>query len=195
MTNKTILFCVFIFSGFIYVFIGGLENIERKSFEAFYSSKPDLNFQNNLNKRIDNLLKIKSNTPSQLNLLATQLLADGRYSESSKVFNFYIGTYSDFVDSDIYSSFAESSYLNNKMKFNNNIVSLLDKSLFLDPSNHKALTMKGLFNFENGKFNDALKNWAIALENVDSDDQKKSLIIVMNSALKEIEINKNKNTN
>ena len=114
---------MFIFSGFIYVFIGGLENIERKSFEAFYSSKPDLNFQNNLNKRIDNLLKIKSNTPSQLNLLATQLLADGRYSESSKVFNFYIDTYSDFLDSDIYSSFAESSYLNNKMKFNNNIVS------------------------------------------------------------------------
>jgi len=48
--------------------------------------------------------------------------------------------------------------------------------------------------FSQSKFEEALKNWSIALENVTSEDQKKSLIIVMNSALKELEIKQNNNS-
>ena len=67
----------------------------------------------------------------------------------------------------------------------------MEKSLYLDPSNHKALTMKGLYLFSQSEFELALNNWSVALENVDSEDEKKSLILVMNTALKELEIKKN----
>ena len=51
--------------------------------------------------------------------------------------------------------------------------------------------MKGLYLFSQNEFELALKSWSVALENVDSEDKKKSLILVMNTALKELEIKKN----
>jgi cytochrome c-type biogenesis protein CcmH/NrfG len=81
------------------------------------------------------------------------------------------------------------------MNFNDQITLLINESLYLDPSNYKALTLKGLNLYNEKKFNEALKNWAIALDSVETEDQKKSLIVVMNSALKKLEINKNKSTN
>ena len=195
MTNKFIFFLIFILSSFTYILFGGIDNIERKSFESFYSSDRDINYYQNLNSRLDSLLKLNSNTPSQMNLLASRLLVDGNYEQASKVFDFYIFTYPKIVDTNVYSSYAESIYLANDMNFNDQITLLINESLYLDPSNYKALTLKGLNLYKEKKFNEALKNWAIALDSVETEDQKKSLIVVMNSALKKIEINKNKSTN
>ena len=130
-----------------------------------------------------------------MNLLASRLLVDGNYDQASKVFDFYISTYPKIADTNVYSSYAESIYLADDMNFNDQITSLVNESLYLDPSNYKALTLKGLNLYKEKKFNEALKNWAIALDSVETEDQKKSLIVVMNSALKKLEINKNKSTN
>ena len=119
------------------------------------------------------------------------LLADGYYDQSHKVLNKYIAVYPDQIDAEIYAAYAEVQYLINDLSFNTNILKNLEKSLYLDPSNHKALTMKGLYLFSQSEFELALKSWSVALENVDSEDQKKSLILVMNTALKELEIKKN----
>ena len=122
------------------------------------------------------------------------LLADGYYAQSYKVLVNYIENSSSQADSELYASFAEVQYLLNNLSFNKDVLKALNKSLFLAPSNHKALTMNGLYLFSQSKFEEALKNWSIALENVTSEDQKKSLIIVMNSALKELEIKQNNNS-
>ncbi len=195
MSNKFLFFLIFILSSFTYILFGGIDNIERKSFESFYSSDRDIDYYENLNIRLDSLLKLNSNTPSQMNLLASRLLVDGNYDQASKVFDFYISTYPKIADTNVYSSYAESIYLADDMNFNDKITSLVNESLYLDPSNYKALTLKGLNLYKEKKFNEALKNWAIALDSVETEDQKKSLIVVMNSALKKLEINKNKSTN
>ncbi|MFL2753524.1 MAG: tetratricopeptide repeat protein [Gammaproteobacteria bacterium] len=195
MSNKFLFFLIFILSSFTYILFGGIDNIERKSFESFYSSDRDIDYYENLNIRLDSLLKLNSNTPSQMNLLASRLLVDGNYDQASKVFDFYISTYPKIADTNVYSSYAESIYLADDMNFNDQITSLVNESLYLDPSNYKALTLKGLNLYKEKKFNEALKNWAIALDSVETEDQKKSLIVVMNSALKKLEINKNKSTN
>ena len=121
MTNKFIFFLIFILSSFTYILFGGIDNIERKSFESFYSSDRDINYYQNLNSRLDSLLKLNSNTPSQMNLLASRLLVDGNYEQASKVFDFYIFTYPKIVDTNVYSSYAESIYLANVRNFNDQI--------------------------------------------------------------------------
>jgi len=191
MTSRILLLISVIIALLIYLSIGGFDNLIKYSFSSFYKSEKDENFILNLNTRTDELLNLSSISASELNLLAMNLLADGYYDQSYKVLNKYIDVYPDQIDAEIYAAFAEVQYLINDLSFNANILKNLEKSLYLDPSNHKALTMKGLYLFSQSEFELALKSWSIALENVDSEDQKKSLILVMNTALKELEIKKN----
>ena len=191
MTSRILLLISVIIALLIYLSIGGFDNLIKYSFSSFYKSEKDENFILNLNTRTDELLNLSSISASELNLLAMNLLADGYYDQSYKVLNKYIAVYPDQIDAEIYAAYAEVQYLINDLSFNANILKNLEKSLYLDPSNHKALTMKGLYLFSQSEFELALKSWSVALENVDSEDQKKSLILVMNTALKELEIKKN----
>ena len=191
MTSRILLLISVITALLIYLSIGGFDNLTKQSFSSFYKGEKDENFIFNLNTRTDELLNLNSLSASELNLLAMNLLADGHYDQSYKVLNKYIAAYPDQIDAEIYAAYAEVQYLINDLSFNANIVKNLEKSLYLDPSNHKALTMKGLYLFSQSEFELALKSWSVALENVDSEDEKKSLILVMNTALKELEIKKN----
>ena len=191
MTSRILLLISVIIALLIYLSIGGFDNLTKQSFSSFYKGEKDENFILNLNTRTDELLNLNSLSASELNLLAMNLLADGHYDQSYKVLNKYIAVYPDHIDAEIYAAYAEIQYLINDLSFNTNILKNLEKSLYLDPSNHKALTMKGLYLFSQSEFELALKSWSVALENVDSEDEKKSLILVMNTALKELEIKKN----
>ena len=191
MTSRILLLISVITALLIYLSIGGFDNLIKQSFSSFYKGEKDENFILNLNTRTDELLNLNSLSASELNLLAMNLLADGHYDQSYKVLNKYIAVYPDQIDAEIYAAYAEIQYLINDLSFNANILKNLEKSLYLDPSNHKALTMKGLYLFSQSEFELALKSWSVALENVDSEDEKKSLILVMNTALKELEIKKN----
>ena len=191
MTSRILLLISVIIALLIYLSIGGFNNLTKQSFSSFYKGEKDENFILNLNTRTDELLNLNNLSASELNLLAMHLLADGHYDQSYKVLNKYIAAYPDQIDAEIYAAYAEVQYLINDLSFNANILKSLEKSLYLDPSNHKALTMKGLYLFSQSEFELALKSWSVALENVDSEDEKKSLILVMNTALKELEIKKN----
>ncbi len=191
MTSRILLLISVIIALLIYLSIGGFDNLTKHSFSSFYKGEKDENFILDLNIRIDELLNLNSLSASELSLLAMNLLADGYYDQSYKVLNNYIDVYPDQIDAEIYAAYSEVQYLINDLSFNTNILKNLEKSLYLDPSNHKALTMKGLYLFSQSEFELALKSWSVALENVDSEDQKKALILVMNTALKELEIKKN----
>ncbi len=191
MTSRILLLISVIIALLIYLSIGGFDNLTKQSFSSFYKGEKDENFILDLNIRIDELLNLNSLSASELSLLAMNLLADGYYDQSYKILNNYIDVYPDQIDAEIYAAYAEVQYLINDLSFNTNILKNLEKSLYLDPSNHKALTMKGLYLFSQSEFELALKSWSVALENVDSEDEKKSLILVMNTALKELEIKKN----
>ena len=191
MTTRVLLLISVIIAFIIYLSIGGFDNLTKQSFNSFYKSEKKENFILDLDSRTDELLSLDSLSASELNLLALNLLADGYYDQSYKVLKNYIDAFPDQIDSETYAAYAEVQYLINDLSFNPNILKDLERSLYLDPSNHKALTMKGLYLFSQNEFELALKSWSVALENVDSEDQKKSLILVMNTALKELEIKKN----
>ena len=81
----------------------------------------------------------------QLYLLAADLSSKRFYDQSTKVYKEFMDRYPNLIDSDIYARYAESMYLKNTKEFDEIILKNIENSLFLDPSNYKALTLKGLF--------------------------------------------------
>ena len=171
---------------FVYVHFFGLDNSKSLKFSDFYKNSETAILKENLSLNVDLLLK-SSLSSEQLYLLAADLSSKEFYDQSSKVYKEFINNYPNLIDSDIYARYAESLYLENLKVFNELILENIENSLFLDPSNYKALTLKGLFFYNEENYQESLKHWAIALDNVESDEEKKSLIIVMNSAIKALE--------
>ena len=171
---------------FVSVYFFGLDNSKSLKFYDFYKNSETAILKENLSLNVDLLLKSRLSS-EQLYLLAADLSSKEFYDQSSKVYKEFINNYPNLIDSDIYARYAESLYLENLKVFNEFILENIENSLFLDPSNYKALTLKGLFFYNEENYQESLKHWAIALDNVESDEEKKSLIIVMNSAIKALE--------
>ena len=82
---------------------------------------------------------------------------------------------------------AETKYLSNNQIFNDDIESLITRSLEKDPANVRALILKGLKQTLDENYKDALKSWSIALEYSDDPDQKRIIMVGMSNALKQLE--------
>jgi len=171
---------------FVYLYFFGLENFKSLQFSYFYKNSETQVLRENLSDNIDQLLESRLSS-EQLYLLAADLSSKEFYGQSSRVYKEFIDKYPNLIDSDIYARYAESLYLKNLKVFDEFIIENIENSLFLDPSNYKALTLKGLFFYNEKNYQESLKHWAIALDNVESDEEKKSLIIVMNSAINALE--------
>ena len=168
-----------------FIFFGNI-NFKTLEFKSFYETLDHENPHNELQSKLDNLLNLDLSS-EQIYLLASDLMSNQHYEEASKVFSLFISKFPNLLDSDIYARYAESLYLKNNKTFNENIILAINNALFLDPSNYKALTLNGLNLYGKQNFKQALNNWAIALDNVESEDEKKALIIVMNAAIKQLE--------
>ena len=102
-----------------------------------------------------------------------------------KSFNFLIDKYPDLIDSSVHAFLAESHY-ELQGKFSGDVTSHVEKALYLNPSDTRALSLQGLNYFQQNNFEEALKSWSIALENSKNSKEKESLIIAMNLALKKL---------
>ena len=171
---------------FVYFYFFGIDNLKSLQFSNFYQNSETQVLAENLNNNVNSLLE-STLSSEQLYLLAADLSSKRFYDQSTKVYKEFMDRYPNLIDSDIYARYAESMYLKNTKEFDEIILKNIENSLFLDPSNYKALTLKGLFFYNDENYQESLKHWAIALDNVESDEEKKSLIIVMNAAIKALE--------
>ena len=110
---------------------------------------------------------------------------DEKFKLAIKSFNFLIDEYPDLIDSSVHSFLAES-YYETQGKFSSDVTNHVEKALYLNPSDTRALSLQGLNYFQQNNFEEALKSWSIALENSTNNKEKESLIIAMNLALKEL---------
>ena len=108
-----------------------------------------------------------------------------KFNLAIESFNFLIDKFPDLIDSSVHAFLAES-YYELEGKFSANVTNNIDKALYMNPSNTRALSLKGLNFFQQENFEEALKSWSIALENSTNNKEKESLIIVMNLALKKL---------
>mgnify|MGYP003315170675 FL=1 len=141
----------------------------------------------NINKQIqdDKKIILQGLLNKKQKYLVPKFFYDEKFNLAIESFNFLIDKFPDLIDSSVHAFLAES-YYELEGKFSANVTNNIDKALYMNPSNTRALSLKGLNFFQQENFEEALKSWSIAFENSTNNKEKESLIIVMNLALKKL---------
>ena len=172
-------FAIIIFSFFLFFLIQGYGSLKKLSFQDDYSAF--LVSDESRDMQID----FKYLNSSEIMLSGKRFFYDEKFKLAIKSFNFLIDKYPDLIDSSVHAFLAESHY-ELQGKFSGDVTSHLEKALYLNPSDTRALSLQGLNYFQQNNFKEALKSWSIALENSTNSKEKESLIIAMNLALKKL---------
>ena len=172
-------FAIIIFSFFIFFLIQGYGTLKKFSFQDDYSAHLVSDVSLDLNIDFNYL------NASEVMLSGKRFFFDEKFKLAIKSFNFLVDEYPDLIDSSVHSFLAES-YYELQGKFSSDVTNHVEKSLYLNPSDTRALSLQGLNYFQQNNFEEALKSWSIALENSTNNKEKESLIIAMNLALKEL---------
>ena len=172
-------FAIIIFSFFLFFLIQGYGSLKKFSFQDDYfvflaSDKPH-----------DLQIDFKYLNSSEVMLSGKRFFYDEKFKLAIKTFNFLINEYPDLIDSNVHSFLAES-YYESQGNFSLDVTNHVEKALYLNPSDTRALSLQGLNYFKQNNFEEALKSWSIALENSTNNKEKESLIIAMNLALKKL---------
>ena len=172
-------FAIIIFSFFLFFLIQGYGSLKKLSFQDDYfgflvSDEPS-----------DLQIDFKFMNSSEVMLSGKRFFYDEKFELAIKSFNFLIDEYPDLIDSSVHSFLAES-YYESQGKFSLDVNGHVEKALYLNPSDTRALSLQGLNYFQQNNFEEALKSWSIALENSNNNKEKESLIIAMNLALKKL---------
>ena len=177
-----------ILSLLVYYSFFGQENIQKLGFQKDLQ----LNFIENASiedkkSKIESIIDLSSDNPAQVYFLANYLFDKSEYSLASRTLEFFIINFPTDVDAEVMALTAETKYLSNNQIFNDDIESLITRSLEKDPANVRALILKGLKQTLDENYKDALKSWSIAFEYSDDPDQKRIIMIGMSNALKQLE--------
>ena len=172
-------FAIIIFSFFIFFLIQGYGTLKKFSFQDDYSALLVSDVSLDLN------IDFKYLNSSEVMLSGKRFFYDEQFKLAIKSFNYLIDEYPNLIDSSVHSFLAES-YYESQGKFSSDVTNHVEKALYLNPSDTRALSLKGLNYFQQNNFEEALKSWSIALENSNSNKEKESLIIAMNLALKKL---------
>ena len=172
-------FAIIIFSFFLFFLIQGYGSLKKLSFQDDYSTF--LVSDEPLDLQID----FNYSNASEVMLSGKRFFYDEKFKLAIKSFNFLIDKYPDLIDSSVHSFLAES-YYESQGKFSLDVTNHIEKALYLNPSDTRALSLRGLDYFRQNKFEEALKSWSIALENSINIKEKESLIVAMNLALKKL---------
>tara|TARA_B100001115_G_scaffold165646_1_gene143366 strand:+ start:429 stop:977 length:549 start_codon:yes stop_codon:yes gene_type:complete len=170
-------FAMIVFSFFLFFLIQGYGSLKKLSFLDEYSGFLVSDESSDL--QID----FRFLNSSEVMLSGKRFFYDEKFKLAIKSFNFLIDEYPDLIDSSVHSFLAES-YYESQGKFSLDVTSHVEKALYLNPSDTRALSLEGLYYFQQNNFKQALKSWSIALENSTNNKEKESLIIAMNLALK-----------
>ena len=172
-------FAIIIFSFFIFFLIQGYGTLKKFSFQDDYSALLVSDVSLDLN------IDFKYLNSSEVMLSGKRFFYDEQFKLAIKSFNYLIDEYPNLIDSSVHSFLAES-YYESQGKFSIDVTNHVEKALYLNPSDTRALSLEGLNYFQQNNFEEALKSWSIALENSNSNKEKESLIIAMNLALKKL---------
>jgi len=177
-----------ILSLLVYYFFFGQENIQKLGFQKDLQLNfiEDASIEDKKSK-IESIIDLSSDNPAQVYFLANYLFDKSEYSLASRTLEFFIINFPTDVDAEVMALTAETKYLSNNQIFNDDIESLITRSLEKDPANVRALILKGLKQTLDENYKDALKSWSIAFEYSDDPDQKRIIMVGMSNALKQLE--------
>tara|TARA_B100000579_G_C22788396_1_gene833133 strand:- start:988 stop:1569 length:582 start_codon:yes stop_codon:yes gene_type:complete len=177
-----------ILSLLVYYSFFGQENIQKLGFQKDLQLNfiEDASIEDKKSK-IKSIIDLSRDNPAQVYFLANYLFDKSEYSLASRTLEFFIINFPTDVDAEVMALTAETKYLSNNQIFNDDIESLITRSLEKDPANVRALILKGLKQTLDENYKDALKSWSIAFEYSDDPDQKRIIMVGMSNALKQLE--------
>jgi len=177
-----------IFSFFISVLITGTYQIilapdnmnlinQKMALEAFLNGNPETKELNRegVNSLVTTLLDKEDVQAGELYIVAKQLKNTQEYKLSSQLFDKIYKNFSQDLDGDIVTEYAQVLYIEQGRKFDKRVSQLLSQALEKSPNNPLALTLKGLYELEQGNFSTTIDLWNKAVLYLNSEKEKNDL--------------------
>ena len=188
LTKKDSLIRPIIFSFFSFLSIcgiyfqplsmGSLKDLQTyQSINGFFEANKDEREikRSKIVEDLDNFLKRKESTASELYFLSLKFKDIQEFSLNSRLLKQLIREYSDEIPSDIYSEYAQSLFFQEGMKFSPLVIEALNQALSKSSENPIALTLKGIQYFQEGDNILAKSTWEKAIEKTVNEEEKRSI--------------------
>ena len=150
---------------------------QKMALEAFLTGNPDTKELNRegVNSLVTTLLDKNDVQAGELYIVAKQLKNTQEYKLSSKLFDKIYKNFSQDLDGDIVTEYAQVLYIEQGRKFDKRVSQLLSQALEKSPNNPLALTLKGLYELEQGNFSTTIDLWNKAVLYLNSEKEKNDL--------------------
>ena len=151
--------------------------IQKDSFESFLSSDLDSRnqYKDSVEKLIDHLVEKENSEAGELYIVARKLKNINEFVLANQLYRAIYTQYKDELDGDIIAEYAQTLFLSNERKFNDEINTILDHALQKKALNPSALTLKGLSELENNNPDSTIEYWKKAIPLLNSQKEKDEL--------------------
>ena len=152
--------------------------LQKKSYEKFLNAKiedRDL-YREDVENLLKDLLEKENSEAGEIYIVARQLKNSNEFMLANMAYKAIYDRYKEDLDGNIIAEYAQTSFLSQGRKFNNDIDNILDDALKKNPLNPSALTLKGLSELEKNNPDLTIEYWNKTLPLLGSQKEKTELI-------------------
>ena len=148
--------------------------IEDKDFENVVVPR-DL-YREDVENLLKDLLEKENSEAGEIYIVARQLKNSNEFMLANMAYKAIYDRYKEDLDGNIIAEYAQTLFLSQGRKFNNDIDNILDDALKKNPLNPSALTLKGLSELEKNNPDLTIEYWNKTLPLLGSQKEKTELI-------------------
>jgi hypothetical protein len=152
--------------------------LQKKSYEKFLNAKiedRDL-YREDVENLLKDLLEKENSEAGEIYIVARQLKNSNEFMLANMAYKAIYDRYKEDLDGNIIAEYAQTLFLSQGRKFNNDIDNILDDALKKNPLNPSALTLKGLSELEKNNPDLTIEYWNKTLPLLGSQKEKTELI-------------------
>ena len=152
--------------------------LQKKSYEKFLNAKiedRDL-YREDVENLLKDLLEKENSEAGEIYIVARQLKNSNEFMLANMAYKAIYDRYKEDLDGNIIAEYAQTLFLSQGRKFNNDIDNILDDALKKNPLNPSALTLKGLSELEKNNPDLTIEYWNKTLPLLGSKKEKTELI-------------------
>ena len=152
--------------------------LQKKSYEKFLNAKiedRDL-YREDVENLLKDLLEKENSEAGEIYIVARQLKNSNEFMLANMAYKAIYDRYKEDLDGNIIAEYAQTLFLSQGRKFNNDIDNILDDALKKNTLNPSALTLKGLSELEKNNPDLTVEYWNKTLPLLGSQKEKTELI-------------------
>jgi cytochrome c-type biogenesis protein CcmH/NrfG len=152
--------------------------LQKQSYEKFLIAKKedrDL-YREDVEILLKDLIEKENSEAGEIYIVARQLKNSNEFMLANMAYKAIYDRYKEDLDGNIIAEYAQTLFLSQGRKFNNDIDNILDDALTKNPLNPSALTLKGLSELEKNNPDLTVEYWNKTLPLFGSQKEKTELI-------------------